>query len=88
MLMEHDIRQLGGNSLPTAGTDGGIIPVSLQDWTNILWKLQKEETQEGTEERHLSPEGKMFGKESKESEVPCWGQEDLSGSAQSPQFMP
>lgn len=60
MLMEHDIRQLGGNSLPTAGTDGGIITVSLQDWTNILWKLWKEETQEGTEERHLSPEGKCL----------------------------
>lgn len=72
MLMEHDIRQLRGNSLPPAGTDGVIITASFQDWTNILWKLQKEETQEGAKERHLSPEGKVFGKESKESEVRCW----------------
>lgn len=60
MLMEHDIRQLGGNSLPTAGIDAAITAVLFQDWTNILWKMQKEETQAGTEESQFSLEGKCF----------------------------
>lgn len=54
------MRQLGGNSLPTAGIDGVIIAVLFQGWDNMLWKMQKEETQEGAGESHLSLEGKCF----------------------------